>query len=145
LSTKDTIDKLLDFNIIAKFRKNTFVRSLMVSVVATLTDYLVSLILHHIFLLREVWSTALGSASGAVVSFYLNRRWAFKSSEGKLSKQAFRYIVTLGIGICLNSIFVYFLSEYTSWPFILMRIVATVSIGVAINYPLYKYFVFKSK
>jgi putative flippase GtrA len=139
------IDKFLDFKLIAKYRRNTFIRSLMVSVIATAADYIVSLTLHHGFQVREVNATALGSGFGAIVSFYMNRRWAFKSREGKLSKQAFRYLITLSVGIMLNTFGVFLLETYSDWPFVFMRIFVTIVVGLCVNYPLYKNFVFKIK
>ncbi|HMP28246.1 MAG TPA: GtrA family protein [Saprospiraceae bacterium] len=138
-------ERVLANKYIAKYRKNTFIRSVSVSVIATLSDYVVSFILHHIFGVNEVYSTAIGSVNGAFISFYLNRWWAFKSRDGKLSGQAVRYILTLGFSIFLNSLGVYFFAKYTQLPFVVMRVLVTVFVGVFINYPLYKNFVFKVK
>jgi putative flippase GtrA len=138
-------EKVLANKYVAKYRKSTFLRSVSVSVVATLSDYVISFILHHVLGVNEVYSTAIGSFNGAFVSFYLNRWWAFKSRDGKLSDQAVRYILTLGFSIFLNSLGVYFLAKYTKLPFVIMRILVTGFVGVFINYPLYKNFVFKVK
>jgi putative flippase GtrA len=136
-------EKILANKYVAKYRKNTFIRSVSVSIVATLADYVLSLFLFHILHITEVYSTALGSVNGAFVSFYLNRWWAFKSGSGKLSGQAIRYIITLGFSILLNSLGVYLFAKFTVLPFVIMRIFVTGLVGVFINYPLYKNFVFK--
>ncbi len=136
-------DRILTNKYVAKYRKNTFIRSVSVSIAATLSDYILSFILHYGFNVEEVYATALGSLNGAFVSFYLNRWWAFKSRDGKLSVQALKYIATLIFSILLNSLGVYLLESYTIMPFVFMRIFITGFVGVFINYPLYKNFVFK--
>lgn len=136
-------ERILANKYVSKYRKNTFIRSVSVSVAATLSDYIISFILHYGLNIEEVYSTALGSVNGAFVSFYLNRWWAFKSRNGKLSSQAVKYITTLGISILLNSFGVYLFEKFTNFPFVIMRIIVTVFVGVFINYPLYKNFVFK--
>ena len=136
-------EKILANKYVSKYRKNTFIRSVSVSVAATLSDYLLSFILHYGFNVEEVIATTIGSVNGAFVSFYLNRWWAFKSSSGELRSQAVRYIATLIFSILLNSLGVYLLENYTTVPFVIMRILVTGLVGVFINYPLYKHFVFK--
>lgn len=128
---------------IDKLRKHTFVRSVIVSVMATLADYFVSLTLHHGFKVEEVIATTIGSFCGALVSFYLNRTWAFKSKDGKLTTQAVRYLIVLGVSIFLNSMGVYLLIQTTNLPFIFERIIVTIVVGVFVNYQLFKRFVFK--
>lgn len=136
---------VLSNKVVAKYRKSTFVRSVTVSIAATLTDYFVSSFLHHGMAVSEVAATTIGSANGAIVSFYLNRWWAFKSKEGKLSSQAIRYLITLGVSIFLNAFGVYLLTNYTDLPFLAMRVIVTLLVGVLVNYQMYKHFVFKVK
>ncbi len=136
-------EKILANKHVAKYRKNTFIRSISVSIAATFADYVLSLLLYHVINVSEVYSTVLGSVNGAFVSFYLNRWWAFKSGSGKLRGQAVRYILTLGFSILLNSLGVYLFAKFTVLPFVIMRILVTGLVGVFINYPLYKNFVFK--
>lgn len=137
------LDRILAIPFIDKLRKHTFVRSVLVSVIATITDYAVALSMHHLFHYEEVLSTTVGSSIGAIVSFYMNRWWAFKSKDGKLSTQAIKYLVTLAISIFLNSTGVYFLKEYAGLPFFIERIIVTILVGVFVNYQLFKRFVFK--
>lgn len=140
-----TAQRLLEIPFIGKIRKNTFVRSVSVSVVATLVDYTFSFILHHAMHKGEVISTTIGSCFGAVVSFYLNRWWAFKSKSGKLGTQAIKYLIALLVSIGANSYGVYLLNTYTNLPFAIMRIIVTIIVGVFINYHMFKHFVFKVK
>ncbi len=124
-------------------RKSTFVRAVLVSIVATWTDYIVSLSLHHAMKVDEVISTSLGSFCGAVVSFYFNRLWAFKSKDGKLTEQAIKYLLVLGLSVLLNSLGVYLLIQTTNLPFIAERVIVTIVVGLLVNYQLFKRFVFK--
>ncbi|MBK8387874.1 MAG: GtrA family protein [Saprospiraceae bacterium] len=135
--------KILAIPLVAKLRKSTFVRAVLVSIVATWTDYIVSLSLHHVMKVDEVIATSLGSFCGAIVSFYFNRLWAFKSKDGKLTEQAIKYLLVLGLSVLLNSLGVYLLIQTTNLPFIAERVIVTIVVGLLVNYQLFKRFVFK--
>lgn len=142
---KQAAKRVLEIPFVGKIRKNTFVRSVSVSVVATIIDYMFSFFLHHAMHKGEVISTTIGSCFGAVVSFYLNRWWAFKSKDGKLGTQAIKYLIALAVSIGANSYGVYLLNTYTELPFVVMRVIVTIIVGVFINYHMFKHFVFKVK
>jgi putative flippase GtrA len=137
------VEDILALPYVDKLRKHTFIRSLIVSVLATITDYVISLVLFYVGHLYEVYATAIGSFCGAFVSFYLGRTWAFQSSDGKIHHQAIKYLFALGISIFLNSYGVFLLVKYASFPFIVDRVIVTIVVGLVVNYQLFKRFVFK--
>ena len=137
------VEDILAQPYVDRLRKHTFIRSLIVSVLATITDYIISLILFHIGHVYEVYATAIGSFFGAFVSFYLGRTWAFQSQDGKMTHQAIKYLVALGISIFLNSYGVFLLVKFASLPFIIDRMIVTILVGILVNYQLFKRFVFK--
>lgn len=137
------IDKILANPFVHKLRKHTFVRSLIVSGLATVSDYALSLTMYHFLSFKEVLSTTIGSCLGAFVSFFMNRMWAFKSRDGKLSTQAVKYFIALGLSVLLNAVGVYILTISTDLPFFVERIIVTVLVGVLVNYQMFKHFVFK--
>lgn len=137
------IDKILAIPFVHKLRKHTFVRSLIVSGLATISDYAVSLSMFHLLSFKEVISTTIGSCCGAIVSFFMNRIWAFKSREGRLRNQAIKYLVALGLSVFLNALGVYLFTITTDLPFVVERILVTIIVGVLVNYQMFKHFVFK--
>jgi len=137
------VEDILALPYVDKLRKHTFIRSFIVSVLATITDYIISLFLFHLGHINEVYSTAIGSFCGAFVSFYLGRTWAFQSRDGKISHHAVKYLIALGISIFLNSYGVFLLVKFASLPFILDRMIVTIVVGLVVNYQLFKRFVFK--
>ncbi|MCB0646022.1 MAG: GtrA family protein [Saprospiraceae bacterium] len=137
------IEKILSIPFVHKLRKHTFVRSLIVSGLATISDYGLSLAMYHLMSFKEVFSTTIGSCLGAFVSFFMNRIWAFKSRDGKLRHQAIKYLIALGLSIGLNALGVYLFTIWTDLPFVVERIIVTVLVGVLVNYQMFKHFVFK--
>jgi putative flippase GtrA len=87
--------------------KNTHVKGRLkrfgaVGILNTLVDYVLFIALTKLLSLplSEVWIAKLMSGSVAMFnSFYLNRRWVFKSSNANVSGQAARFVVTTLVGV----------------------------------------------
>jgi len=123
--------------------RKTFIRAQIVSLTATSVDFLISILLHHVFAIYYVTATTIGSICGAVTSFSLGRNWAFLNKMGRIRKQAFRFLVISGFSIFANTTGVYFFKENFDISFLASRIIVAVLIGVFFNFFMNKYFVFR--
>jgi putative flippase GtrA len=121
----------------------SFFRSQIGSSLATLTDFIVFLILDKIFGVYYVIATTLGNIVGAIVSFFLGRHWAFKNKDGSISKQATRYIITSSLSSLLNTgLLILIVEVFKADPFY-GKLIASFFVGVTFNFFMFKHYVFK--
>ena len=71
----------------------SFIRSQMSSAIATAMDFTVFVFLTEILKIYYVAAAAMAALVGAIISFLLGRNWAFARKDGRLTHQAFRYII----------------------------------------------------
>ena len=120
-----------------------FFRYYVVAVLATITDFLVFIILSEIISFWYVSSTFISTICGGIIAFLLNRNWTFMGKDGKLSIQAIKYFIVWGGSILLNTLGIYLIVENTSIEEITSKIIISIIVGVGYNFFMNKYFVFK--
>ncbi len=123
--------------------KTSWLRSLAVALTATGTDFLVTIGLKEVAGLWYVASNATGALCGAVVSFVLLRKWAFRRHDQRWHGQAVRYVLASGLSLLLNTAGVWFLTETFDIQYIVSKIVVAVFMGLTVNFLMFKYFVFR--
>lgn len=120
----------------------SFLRYNVSAILATITDFLVFVILIKIFGIWYIVATIFSALSGGIIAFVLNRNWAFISKSGKISRQAIRYFIVWGGSILLNTVGLFILVESTNINEIISKIIISVAVGFGFNFLMYKYFVF---
>jgi putative flippase GtrA len=88
-------------------------------------------------------ATALGALAGAATNFMLNRHWSFVAKDGHLHRQAGRYALVSGLSLLLNSGGVYLVTEFGKIHYAISVVIVSLLIGVLVNFPLQKYYVFR--
>lgn len=121
----------------------SFYRSQFASIVATAADFLVTAFFTEVFKIWYVLSTAFGNLTGAVISFYLGRNWAFNQKEEKYYWQALRYAITSLTSMGLNTGGVYLLTESFGISYMISKAIVAILIGVSFNFLMFRYFVFR--
>lgn len=121
----------------------SFYRSQFASIVATVADFAVTIFFTEIFKIWYVFSTALGNLTGAIISFYLGRNWAFNRKNETVNWQAFRYGITSLISMGLNTSGVYLITENFGISYEISKVIMAVLIGISFNFLMFRYFVFK--
>lgn len=125
---------------------NSFSRSQIASAIATAVDYLVLFGLTELVHVWYVASVAIGAAVAAVVNFLINRYWSFESASlGKMYQQAWRYSCVSTASLLLNSGGVYAVTEFFGIHYAFSVIVVSAIVGWFFNYPLHRYYVFRSE
>ena len=117
-----------------------FVRSALVSVLATATDFVVAALLSYAAL-PAGYATFVGCAAGGLVAFLVNRGWAFRS-QGRRSTELMRFLFVWATSALLNSGGVHWLTE-VGLPFVVAWAIVRGVVYSAWNYPLLRWFVFK--
>lgn len=123
--------------------KSAWLRSQGAALLATGTDFTVTISLKELTNLGLVVSNATGAFCGAVVSFLLLRNWAFKRHDQRWHGQAVRYIVASAMSLVLNTSGVWLLTEVFGIQYIVSKTLVAILMGLTINYLLFKHFVFR--
>ncbi len=121
----------------------TFIRYNISSVIATLIDFLVLVILTEYFAVWYLISAITGAVSGGVTSFLLGRNWAFNNKSGNVYRQAVRYTITWIGSIFLNVGGLYFFVDILNIQYVLSKVIISTLVGLGFNYLMQKYFIFR--
>jgi putative flippase GtrA len=137
----------------------TFFRAQLSSQLASITDFLVTILLANLLHLYYVYATFIGAVCGGIANCVVNYRWTFKSMDVKKRYVAIRYVVVWGGSILLNTFGVYLMTELLKripWLmeisshfferniFIIPKIIVSLFVGFVWNYNMHRFFVFKN-
>ncbi|MCF6242117.1 MAG: GtrA family protein [Bacteroidales bacterium] len=120
-----------------------FLRYNIVAIIATTTDFTFFVLLTSLLHVWYVAATFTSAVCGGIISFILNRNWAFMSKDGKLGKQAIKYIIVWNASIFLNTAGLILMVEIASVNEIISKIIVAISVGAGFNFLMYRYFIFK--
>jgi len=120
----------------------TYLRSQLSALLATVTDFVVTIICKEGIEIWYVHSVAIGAAVGALTAFLLNRNWVFKVQDKSVKQQALRYVLVAGGSWLLNISGVYLLTESIGISYLYSKVVVSILIGLSFNFILAKRFVF---
>ncbi len=121
----------------------TFIKYNISSIIATLIDFLVLVILTEFFAVWYLISAVAGAVSGGITSFLLGRHWAFKKKSGNLYRQAFKYALTWIESMLLNVGGLYFFVDILNVQYVLSKVIVSIIVGLGFNYLMQKYFIFR--
>ena len=121
-----------------------FVRANLSSTIASGIEYvlvtaLVLLRVHYLY------AATAGALTGAVIDFSLKRHWAFdRSAKGAVHHEGLRYLAVSGTSLALNLAVSYALVDGLRLPAVPGIIAASLVVGFVWNYPLHRYYVFRT-
>ncbi|MBI2284429.1 MAG: GtrA family protein [Bacteroidetes bacterium] len=121
----------------------TFVKAQMASLTATLVDFTMTIVLKEAFQCWYLLASVLGTISGGVINFTMNRRWVFRARSKKVQLQAIKYIMVWMGNLLLVSAGVFLLTNYAGFSYVVSKVTVSLVVGVFYNYVLQKRFVFK--
>lgn len=120
----------------------TFVKAQASSVVASLTDFLTTIVCKELFNIWYVHASLVGTIAGGVANFALGRVWVFRRRGSNIPAQAFKYALVWGGNVVLNTGGVFLVTHYINLSYILSKVVVSTLVGLSYNYFLQKKFVF---
>jgi putative flippase GtrA len=123
---------------------SSFGKAQVASLAATVFDYGTLFLLAEVFHVWYVIATAAGAFAGAISNFIINRHWSFNAAHQQWGPQAFRYTLASIGSLLLNTGGVYLVTEYCHIHYAFSVIVVSLLVGFLYNYPLYKFFVYKT-
>jgi len=95
--------------------------------------------------LSPVAATPIGAFSGAVTNFTLGRRFTYKTTEVPAPRQAWRYALVSAGSLGLNTAGEYLFTHLLRIEYLLARVISSVIVSNAWNFPMQRYFVFSAK
>ena len=120
-------------------------RSQATAIMATAADFSVYFVLFHFISIYYVTASGIGAFCGAIVSFFLSRHWAFKSTDDRMRSQMMRYGCASGLSLFLNVYGIYFVVETFGIEETIAKVLTSISIGLFINFPIFRYWVFRDR
>jgi putative flippase GtrA len=97
-------------------------RSLLASCVGTAVDYALLTTATMVFGVRTVLAAALGTSTGATINFLINRRFAFRTHTTPIGPQAVRYVVAIGLLLCVHALCVAALRDRAGVPLLVAKV-----------------------
>lgn len=115
------------------------------SIAATAADYLTMIGGVELLRLSPVAATPLGAFAGAVTNFTLGRRFTYRRTDVPAGAQAWRYAIVSAASLGLNTAGEYLFHDVVRIEYLLARVITSVIVSNAWNYPLQRYFVFSAR
>jgi putative flippase GtrA len=114
------------------------------SIIAAGVDYVVMIACVELLGLGPVAATPFGAVSGAVTNFTLGRRFTYKRTNAPVPGQAWRYALVSAASLGLNTGGEYLFNHVLSIQYLVARMISSVIVSNAWNYPMQRYFVFSA-
>jgi len=125
----------------------TFLKAQAASIVATIVDFAVTMLLVGALGLHDdvrlTAAAATGTITGGIVNFLLGREWVFLATHQTRSIQAGRYFLVWTGNLLLNAGGVYLLIHFGDIRVVYAKVIVSVLIGFSYNYFLQKKYVFR--
>ena len=122
-----------------------WVRHHLSSIAATVVDYGFMVTCVEAFGLRPVAATVVGAAAGAVTNFTLNRVFTYRVRDEAMGGQTWRYALVSVASLALNAAGEKLFYGVLGLQYIVARIITSVIVSNAWNYPLQRFFVFSRR
>ena len=121
----------------------TFAKAQVASFVASMVDYLITILCVELFGFWYFFGTGIGTVSGGLVNFSVSRRWVFKSTERERNVQLKLYfVVWLGyLLLCTSGVFL--LTPYAGLNYLVSKVFVTLVLAIGYNYPFQRKLIFR--
>jgi putative flippase GtrA len=116
----------------------------MASILATAADYGMMVFGVEVLHLAPVAATPIGAFSGGITNFTLGRRFTYQRTDVPATGQAWRYAIVSAASLGLNTAGEYLFHDLFHIEYLLARVITSVIVSNAWNYPMQRYFVFSA-
>ncbi len=122
----------------------TFLKANVASLVASACDFGFAIVLREFFGVDDVIASISGTVLGGVINFLIGRYWAFNAANKDMAGQGIRYFITWTGNLILNGLGVYILINHAGVDYRIAKLITSLTVAIAYNYPLQKKYVFKN-
>ena len=120
-----------------------FYKANVASSSASLCDYIIT-----IFLVRlhcdPLFSSITGNVFGGLINFLICRHWVFDARNGSVALQSKKYLLVWTGNLLINAFGLYIFINVLKVPYITAKIITSIVVSFAYNYPIQKRYVFKT-
>jgi putative flippase GtrA len=122
-----------------------WIRHHLAAVGATVVDYLLMVGGVELLRLSPVTATGVGATAGAITSFMLGRLFTYHATNASVGGQTWRYALVASASLAWNVAGEHLFSDVLGLQYLLARIITSVIVSNAWNYPLQRFFVFSQR
>ena len=122
----------------------TFLKANIASIIASLFDYVVTIIAVSFFKTPAVFGGIIGTLCGGVMNFLIGRQWVFVGGADDGYNQGARYFLVWTGNLALNAAGMYLFTK-AGTNFMIAKVATSLLVAVAYNFPLQKYYVFNMR
>jgi putative flippase GtrA len=122
----------------------TFLKANVASLAASLSDFLMTILLVQWCTTNVVTAAAAGTVTGGIVNFLIGRHWVFKAGDEKAVRQLWKYALVWTGNLFLNTGGVYVFACQAGLHYTVSKVVTSLLVAFLYNYPLQKNFVFSN-
>ena len=120
-------------------------RSLAIGAVATAVDVSILLTCVHFFDLPNPVAAMAGVLVGSTLTFFLNRRFAFKAVQGEVGPQLLKFSVTTAIAMGIHAGVVWLLADHFGLEVVIAKFIADILVFSVGQLLVLRYVVFPEK
>lgn len=121
----------------------TFLRTQAASLVATILDFALTVLLVDIFGVWYALANVVGNVSGAMINFTIGRFWAFEATGKPVTSQVWKYILVWLGYVVINFLSLIIIKASFGVDYRIAKLLVALVLSVTYNYPLQKSFIFK--
>ncbi|MEH3114521.1 GtrA family protein [Pedobacter terrae] len=122
----------------------TYLKAQASSLLASATDFGITIIAVNLFGWWYLAASIIGTISGGVVNFYVNRKWVFQSKSTAIKWQILKYVLVWAGNLIIVTAGVFMLTHFFNLNYVLAKVLSSILTGVSYNYIMQKQFIFSN-
>jgi putative flippase GtrA len=120
-----------------------FIKAQASAFIGGLVDYSVMISLTELVHFHYTVSILISGIVGAVVNFYINRKWTYRADKVEVKGQLLKFVVVVIGSVLLKSAGTYFFTNWLRIDYKISRVVTDILVSLGFNYTLQTYWVFR--
>ena len=121
---------------------NVLLKFSLIGIIGVVINFLITFLLKEYLKVYKYVSNSFGYLIAISFNFLANKFFTFKSDNSKIYDEVIKFIIVTSIGILINHIIVYLLTEKKNMNFYFSKIAAVIVVFIW-NFTLHSIFTFK--
>jgi putative flippase GtrA len=113
---------------------SVFVKAQCSSAFSTFFDFALTFFFTKLIGLWYILSSCIGTLTGGVINFLLNRLWVFDAKDRSSKVQVKKFIIIWIGNLSLNSMGIYLLTDIMKIQYLISKSIVGISVGVFYNF-----------
>ena len=121
---------------------NVLLKFSLIGIIGVVINFLITFLLKEYLKVNKYLSNSFGYLIAISFNFLANKFFTFKSDNSEIYSEVIKFIIVTSIGILINHIIVYLLTEKKNMNFYFSKIAAVIVVFIW-NFTLHSIFTFK--